>query len=272
MEHDLEKRAGLIENIITNQIEDEKSPLMVIELPCGWLSQVGEVYKEAEVREICGEEEDILASQTIPAVRKLSLLLARCTTRLGPETNRAAIEEMIKDLPVGDRLYLLFAIRRVTLGDVYPFEQKCPDCEAINVFTIDLNTLEKKGMPDPTKRVFDVKLPSGKAARFHVMTGREEEKLSNVPRKSMDTVSLALLARLDLIEGKSPKLEDVKKLSMRDRNYLRDQFDEVEGGMETTVDVSCPACGHEFQRELSIDKGFFTPSALRKHSKPISSS
>lgn len=262
---------SVVETINLAQIEEAKSSQGGFELPCGYLAPDGVLHTSVIVREISGHEEDMLGSKAIPGGKKLAALLTRCTEQVGPFSSKEKIAEIIQDLPVGDRVFLLFAIRRVTLGDMYPFEEKCPECERMSVYTVSLAEMEIKKMPTPEKRVYDIKLPSGKTARFHVMTGREEEKMQNLD-KSLDGVSLALLARLDLLDDKPPTLAEVKGLGMRDRNALRDAFQEVEGGVETSVEVTCSACGHEFEREMSVDRSFFSPSALQKGSKRKSSS
>jgi len=212
-----------------------------------------------------------LTAPKMPVLRKLGPVLSRCTTRLGTIVDRDQITEAVLDLPIGDRVFLLFAVRRASLGDDYPFNAVCPECEKSALYVQNLSELETIPMGDPKTRVFDCTLPSGKTARYHVMTGRHEDKIANLD-KGTDGVSLSILARLDLLNGKPPTLAEVKALGMRDRNCLRDQFAEVEGGFNTIVDMECSHCGHKFETELEVNQSFFTPSATRKNSKRKSSS
>lgn len=203
--------------------------------------------------------------------RKMNELLGRCTTRIGTITDKAAIMSAVPQMVVGDRVFLMFAIRRVTLGDKFPFKEKCEDCGAASTYTVDLSTLTTKKTPEPLKRLFDATLPSGKTARFRPMTGKDEARITD-QRSNLDSVSLAILARLEMLDGKPASLADVKALGMGDRNSLRTAFEEVEGGVDTTVDMDCDKCGAAFSRDLDIgEKGFFFPSGMQKSSKMRSS-
>lgn len=249
---------------IENQAREPKSALGLFTLPCGYLDADGKLYTEVSLREITGEEEDMLAAKKVPTSRKLNELLARCTERIGPITDKGQIATLVPELLVGDSVYLLLAIRRVSLGDEYPFEEKCPECEKRSLFTVDLSELEIYSMPDPARRVYDETLPSGRKVRFSAMNGRRQERLVE---QGLDNRSQAILARLDLLDEKPPSMEAVKTLSMRDRNYLTDLFNDVEGGVDTTLQLTCPKCDADFERMMEVQAGFFFPSGGKRNSK-----
>lgn len=269
-------------NLTTQQMDEAKAPLGVFDLPCGYLSD-GKLITDVEVREITGDEEDMLGSKKISDQKKIGELISRCVSRVGSFQGQQA-RDVLPYLTVGDRTFLMFAIRRVSLGDDYPFVDKCPNCELEQLFVLDLSTLDIRAMTDPMKRTYDIKLPSsGKQVTWHVMIGKDEEFINKYDKSGLDSVSLAVLARLDSIDGtpvnlspiagKPAALLMVKSLNITDRNALRDDFDEREGGVETTMDMSCPSCGHEFSRELEIGTtGFFFPSRARKDWKKKSNS
>jgi predicted RNA-binding Zn-ribbon protein involved in translation (DUF1610 family) len=174
---------------------------------------------------------------------------------------------MVTDLVVGDRVFLLFAIRRVTLGDEMPVRETCPECGVKSLFVIDLgNDLTTKPMDDPRKRIFDVALPSGKSARFRVATGADERNVAKiVKRQREDALSQSLLMRLELLDGVQPTVASVRALGLRDRQFLRDQFDVAEGGVDTTLEFACPSCGNEWKGELDLKgSAFFFPGGRRR--------
>lgn len=253
-------------------MEQPKTAQGVFELPCGYLSPEGQLYTEINVREITGHEEDLLAAPKMPAAKKMNELISRCTTRLGPLTDKGQISHLVPDLLVGDRVFLMFALRRATLGNEYPFKGKCPNCEQEKLYAIDLSTLEVKKMPEPLKRVYEVTLPQAKKiAHWRPLCGRDEEKMAKFAT-GMDSLSLSMLMRLLDIDGRPVQMDDVKGLHMADRNFLRDEFEDREGGMNTTIDMECPLCGHAFERDVDVSQsGFFFPSAARKNSKRKSS-
>lgn len=252
------------------QMETPKGANGVYELPCGYLDpRTQELSKDVELREITGHEEDMLASQQVPSHAKITQLLAGCVTRIGSVTDPGLIAGIVQQLPVGDRVYLIFSIRRVTLGDELPVRERCPECKTTTLFMVDLGEdLQPKPMKDPMKRVFDVVLPSGIPARFRVSTGLDEANLSKLNKRQAhksDALSQALLMRLELLGGEKPTLKMVKSLGMRDRNFLREQYQEVEGGVDTTLELACPSCGHEWEKDLDLSAAnFFFPGGRRK--------
>lgn len=257
---------------VQNQMAEPKSAQGIFDLPCGYLTPEGELLTEVKVKEITGVEEDMLAAKNIPSGKKITQLLANCLERLGPMTDRPILVNCVRNMVIGDRVFLMMAIRRVTLGDDFPFEAKCDACDVKSLYSINLAELETKQMPDPKKRVFDIKLPSGKTARWHVMTGKEEESAGKVQGGS-DQLSLSLAMRLDMLNEKPVDIDDVKALNMKDRNFLRDAFNDVEGGVETSLDLVCPQCGADFNTELDVGQtGFFFPSRIQKNSKRSTSS
>ncbi len=255
--------------VLLNQIEEAKSSQGIFQLPCGWLDQNNQLHQDVEVAEITGNEEDMLASKSVPNHRKMGTLIGRCLRRLGPVTDRGKLASIVADLLVGDRVFLLFAIRRVTLGDVYPFRVVCPSpaCGKEAVFQVNLSEFETRPMNDPTRRLFEVVLPSKKPVRFHPLNGHGEEKIARLDNQA-DRLSLGIFGRVDMIDNKPATLADIKALTSRDRDFLRTQFDEVEGGLDTEGEFSCAFCGHEWAEEVDpIQNGFFFPSTTRKRSK-----
>lgn len=249
--------------VVQLQMEEPKATVGIYELPRGYLDGDGNLHTEVVVHEITGYEEDMLAAPKVPAAKKMNELLVRCVDRIGTITDRERLTEAVTNLGVGDRVYLLFAIRRTSLGDTYPFEETCPNCGEKKLFTIDLSEMEVKHGAEPATRVFDLTLPTKKTVRFHPMTGADESKMLKLASKGADTLSLAMAMRIDMLNGKPPALQDVKALTLRDRNAFRAAYEAVEGGVETTMEVECPGCEHVFERDVEVgDVGFFFPTRL----------
>lgn len=260
-----------IERIHTvTQMETSKSVKGVFELPCGYLDpETQELVTQVHIREISGHEEDMLAAQQIPSSQKITNLLVGCVTQIGSVTEKSRIGRIIPELLVGDRVFLIFAIRRVTLGNELPVREKCPDCKKQTLFMVDLEEdLSTKPMKDPRRRIFDVTLPSGKTARFRASTGADEAKLAKVVKrhkKESDGLSQSILMRLELLGDETPTLQMVKSLGMGDRHFLRAQFQEVEGGVDTTLELECPMCGCEWEKDLDLSAAnFFFPGGRRR--------
>lgn len=247
-------------------IEESKSSLDSFELPCGYLDKEGNLYKDVVVREMTGEEEEILAAKNMPATKKINKILGRCVESIGPIKGKN-VDDAVMDLPQGDRIYLLIAIRRASLGDDMPFKTVCPSCENEQMLTVDLSELESKPMDDPTVRVRDVTLPkSGKKVTMSVLTGRGEEAISRASNRGKDMVTTAIYCRVESIDDQPVKMNDLKKLPLQDRNFLREQWEESEGGIDTGVDITCSGCDLEYTTDIDISQiGFFNPLAAERN-------
>jgi len=259
--------------MIENEIADPKSSVSIIELPCGLLvDQV--LHKSAKVREITGAEEDLLANDKIPNNRKMDELLISCTEALGPYGTIHELRHHIPNLLIGDRVALLLAIRRVSLGDLFPFRVTCPnpECKKESLFDVNLGDLEVKEMPIPEKRVYTIETPRKVVVVWHPMNGVGEAKLASTKDREA-RVTMSMLARIDTIDGKPATLDLLKRMGTSERSFIREAFEEAEGGVDTGVELTCPYCDHEFATDLEIgQRGFFFPSATRKAWKPKSNS
>lgn len=247
-------------------IENPKSAIDGFELPCGYIDNEGKLHTSVEVAEMTGEEEEILAAKNMPIMKKMNKILSSCTRALGDYRDPHMIEKIIPQLTQGDRVFLLFAIRRVSLGNEFPFSTECPECKSENRLTVDLADLDIKHMPDPMLRVYEMDLPrSKKKAVMKVLTGIGEEAISKAAAVGKDVISIAILARLESLDGRPATVKDLKALSLMDRNALRDVWQDKEGGVDTGVPVQCMQCDHEYETEVDIgSSGFFTPGLVLK--------
>ena len=251
--------------MIDPALEYAKPSIGEYELPCGYLDADGNLHTSVSVREMTGEEEDILSAKNVPGSKKINKILSKCTVSIG-SINGGAIESIIQDLTQGDRIFLLIAVRRASLGDEMPFLTKCPSCEEEARFHLDLGDLEVIKMADPTTRSYSVTLPkTGKKVMMKVLTGRGEDAIGKASSRGRDLITTAIFARVDSMDDKPVTMKDLKDLPLADRNFLRDEWEDHEGGLDTAVKIDCPACGNEYDTELDISQqGFFNPSATLK--------
>jgi hypothetical protein len=258
--------------MIDNQIAEAKPSLDSYELPCGFLTEDGQLHTDVTLREMTGEEEEILGAKNMPVTKKINKVLANCTMSIGP-VPKPAIPTIIPNLMQGDRIFLLLAIRRVSLGDEMPFNSKCPSCDAESQFIIDLSDLDIKEMPDRKTRFYELELPrTKKKVRMKVLTGTGEDAISKASNRGKDVISTAIFCRVESIDDTPPVMKDIKKLPLMDRNFLKNGWEDHEGGVDTTIQIECPTCDFDYETELDISQeGFFNPSAALKAWKRKSS-
>ncbi len=272
------KKAEETESIDVGSTKSHMSEVGVgslsVELPCGYLDDDGKLHDTAIVQEMTGEEEDILAGSG-SVVPRLNQVIVNCCVSFGIITDRRMIAKAVEELTAVDRMMILIAIRRISLGDFYDVRVKCPEdeCGAISSFPIDLRELDIKKMYDPHKRLHETELPRAKKdVRWHVMNGKDEEWLTKTQKKNKtDRMTLAMLARVDKIGDevlvREPKrefhksLKMLKKLGTSDRNFLRDFFEKHEGKIDDKIEFCCPECDREWEDTLDTgQKAFFFPS------------
>jgi hypothetical protein len=248
--------------VLDNMLRDPKGSEGYFELPCGfrWEDEDGvKILKEIQLREMTGNEEDLLSSD-IPFGQKMNRLISACTVRLGDIEDPKMITRCVPRLLEGDRLFLFFALRRVSLGDYYPFREKCPSCDKMTLQNYHLGELEKIDMPNPEQHIYEVELPSGNAAHVRCLTGEDEQRRTQLKNR-LKPLSLQIFLRLAKFNGEDATVNHVKSMSQRDRAFLRGQFIEIDGGIETRVKLDCDKCGYQFERELDPSHpGFFSPS------------
>jgi hypothetical protein len=113
--------------------------------------------------------------------------------------------------------------------------------------------------------------------RFRLLTGEDERKLPALQRAAPDRLLSAVLAYrvvdIDGVDAKAKRLF-LEDLSLRDADFLVDEFDRVDCGVDTTLQIECPECFTAQEVELPFDKGFFLPGrdrAARRKARSSSS-
>ena len=167
----------------------------------------------------------------------------------------------------------MLSIRALTYGPDYGFSVSCRNCRARIEWEVDLTKLPVRPLSPESRAAFmagnrfETTLPdAGKRVWFKLLTGDDERKLPALQRAAPDRLLSSVLAyRVLEIEGVDPKdkrafLED---LTLRDADFLVDEFDRVDCGVDTTIEVECPECREVQDVDLPFDSAFFLPGKER---------
>lgn len=229
---------------------------------------------QISLREITGKEEEILLSRRFDFADKFVKTIASCITEIKAEKKDGTpvsitldfAEEIVKGLAPLDKTHLYIVLRVISLGEEYEFEYTCsnPDCQSRNRVTVNLLEDVRFVPPKEIMYQYDLTLPSGKKASCRIPLGRFSDALSRITANDPMVLTKVLMARLVSLDGKDVTLQEVQSLSLKDRNYLFQVFDEKEGVVESDIEVVCPKCT---TRELiTIDFSqisFFYPGRAR---------
>ena len=231
------------------------------------------------VRGMKVREERILADRKLAkSGGQIDELLAACweeTIDAGPYTLPENGKLDLGKVLQGDRFFALLMVRALTYGPEYAFGVNCrnANCRARIEWEIDLTKLPVRQLSDESRAAFiggnrfETTLPdAAKRVRFKLLTGDDERKLPALQRSSPDRLLSAVLAYrvldIDGVDAKS-KRQFIEDLSMSDADFLVDEFDRVDCGVDTTIEIECPECFTQQEIELPFDKEFFLPGKDR---------
>lgn len=223
-----------------------KSPSdILVNLPGGFISPSGEVYRTAEVRELTGRDEEAIVKANNLA-KALVTTLTKGTVRIG---DTPATEDVLDKLLSADRDAIMLGIYRATFGDTAEFGAFCNGCSEIKTAEISINDdINVKFLADPMEdRVFTVK---GKTKEYLVKLpeGKLQRDLSNNIDKTSSELDTLLLEYCVLEINGSPVLgkSQVQMIGLSDRRtILKEIVSRNPGPQFDDVKITCPDCGGE---------------------------
>ncbi len=174
-----------------------------------------------------------------------------------------------------DRYYVLFQVSGLTFGDAYPFDAQCtnPRCMEMVPWEVKLNDLPVKPLPDASRAViqggknrFETTTLGGLKVAFQLMDGVAEQKLATALRqKPKEQFVLAAAHRILQVEGvhANDLLTFVGDMELEELHDLGEKMDLADGGIETTLLLTCGKCGWQFEQELPLG-GLLAPRRKRK--------
>ena len=230
-----------------------------------------------EIRGLKGKEGKLLSDRS--AARSGALferLLAACWLgTIDPGVYDVALDAPLdwSKVLVADRFYTLLQIRALTFGDEYAFSVQCANaaCRERFEWSLQLSQLPVVPLSESARATFragnrfETRLPRGDhRIWFRLLTGADELRAAAELRNGRDGMLMTALAmRIVEIEGipdprKRQFLDDIE---MADATALLDQFDDADGGVDTALEVECPACLGVQEVQLPFERGVFLPTA-----------
>jgi hypothetical protein len=228
-----------------------------VKLPAGFIDPIeGTIYRNAEVRELTGADEEAIVKISDPG-KALLAILERATVSIGDEP---ATKDMLGVLLAGDREALLLAIRKATFGSEVEVSTVCDKCPEVQVFKIDLNTdVETKELDDPINdRRFTVELKAG-LAKVNLPNGDVQTKLINATEKNSAELDTLLLASCVFEIKDQPVLDStrIRNLGINDRRTLLEEIAKRNPGPQLSeIKKACKNCGQEVSLPLTLAELF----------------
>lgn len=222
-------------------------------LPGGFIESDGSVVKTAEVRELNGEDEEIIA-QASSASKALQLILNRGVVSIG---DREVVKDDFDKLLLGDREMLLLAIRRVTFGDDIDLAVTCNSCTTQQDIKINLSEdVPVKELEDSVgDRSWDVTLRNGDVVNVSLPNGKTQKKILDAPDDTTGAALNTILLNgcINLVNGSPAKPNVAQKLGLVDREKItREIFEKAPGPRLGEVSKVCEACGEKILLPLNL--------------------
>ena len=196
---------------------------------------------------------------------------------------------------IADLFASMIMVRRVTHGEMFEFEAKCPECRKKSTHEIDLS--DEKFNPKYVKWADDGDLEKGvdrktfefvialekpyqgiDKIRFRLLRGRDQQKFQNIRENMSDKIaSENMKMKIVYFEGKinpadkdkapehQRKMKPTDKwlldMPLRVQREITKKYDNFDGGVEGTVEVECARCGESNDVVVPFSTaGFFSPS------------
>ncbi len=251
---DVVNQAQVSESFDSPQPVDNPYSDNIVDLPVGLLDPMAGSITTAEVRELNGFDEELVArAKDLGAA--LLVILERATVKIGEEKST---KRLLETLTIGDRMELLIGIRKATWGDALPVNLTCGECGISDDVEVSVtNDIPRNTIDDPIAgREIKIDLPSGSRADLTWPTGVVHTKVLMTPNMSSADMTTALITDcvvsldgLPLLDGE----RQAKGMSVRDRAAITKAVTEkLPGPVLDKTEVTCPACGEKNSLPLQV--------------------
>jgi hypothetical protein len=174
---------------------------------------------------------------------------------------------------LGDRLCALIGIRIATHGPEYAFMVNCQECRRKIEWELNLDELPIRPLTDENKTLFiagnrfETTLPdAGKQVVFRMLLGEDDVRLSKL-RRSATEVDLFDLVGFRVVEVENTVLTNkrrfIDELSVVDADFMIDEFDRVDSGIDMAIEIECPVCDAVQEIQLPFAQTFLLPGKGR---------
>jgi len=229
----------------------------------------GSWHRTAWLRALCGQDEAFLTEEAcslLPALR-VTALLARCLTRLGPLS--PVSREAVQALAVGDREALLLHLRRLTLGERMECVLSCPKPECGEKLDLDLKVSDLLLPPYSHVQPWYEKTmtENGNAyrVRFRLPNGADLEAAASLALSDVkEAANLVLQRCVEEVNVDGGTTLSTSALPQAVVANLSQAMADLDPQAEMVLDLTCPACGAAFSvlfdtadylfRELSAER------------------
>lgn len=239
-------------------------PETFLTLPAGLLLPDGTLIKDVEVQELKGEHEEKITRirQSGDAYKFFQSVLECGVTKIG---SLDATPELLKDLLVGDREYLMLGIRNATFGPTVELGNSvCFDCGEHFVMAVELSDIPVRPLGDEGRK-FEFTLRKGSKAEVTLPNGHNQAQyLSDGDLTEAERTTALLQQCVEMLVTVDGEKHPIKafpqlvreNLGIADRKALVQEINERQPGPLYNEVVHTHTCGHETEVEVGLGAMF----------------
>jgi len=211
--------------------------------------QRDQVLNKACLRPLSGHEEEWLARHPgTPSAARVTWLLNACLLSLD---DHPVNSDLVRQLLVADRDYLILQLRRLTLGDQIQAVVPCPACNRKMDVGFQVSEVPVEYRPQSAAS-HTVEL-SDRTIHFRLPTGGDQEAM--LGSDAEDAVG-KLLKRCVLDDGG-------RELSSEEQETVIAVMERLAPQIDLELDLTCPECSQHFLAPFDTTAFFFEEMAFK---------
>ena len=220
-------------------------------------TQYVEVHLPSRATSMYGLDEPILHMRAMTFADEKAMLSVKNKNSLNIVLDRCIQEDINpRQLILQDKLYLLFHLRSLSVGDKYDLEITCGNCDANTITTVDvLKSFKVNYAENPIEKTHKFTLPElGKEVTIkRASSGDLEEHADNL----LDQLWRYVLEVAGHNNAKV-RAQVIEKLPRRDVHKIIEEITLPNLGVDQKFIFKCPKCSHEELKEMQLSTDFFT--------------
>lgn len=249
-----------------------------VTLPIG-IWHEGNLYREVEIDEMRGYDEQILTSKQAQAngAKGVTSILRRCILSIEglfprkKDLRSLVPEQFIRGMYVADRDFLLLSIRALALESDLTYKVVCPSCKTANQVTkplTEFSVAEHVGSCPPSwsipvngfKRKLTIDGEDITSVLWEHPTGAVQEEITGKLNANGGSLSISSCCSVT-IKGKTRKIasHEADAMPSRFRQFIVNEADKKTPGVDMHEDLICAACGNAWGHRID-ESVFFSQS------------
>ena len=237
-------------------------------LPGGVVSETGR-YRVVHVRELTGRDEELLSDRRYQnGVQQVTNLLTQVIENI-EGLDEEITKEVVANLLIGDRDYILLRLRQINLGDDVHQVVHCPIVGCGKKVDVDFRISEL-----PINRVatlrsrYEVNFskpaisddPSTTKGFLRLPTGKDLKYITDLAELNPARANTRLFSRLLFSLGRINDVDEelVRRMHILARQELTEFIRARSPGPDLAIDICCPHCGADMSYAFDLES-FFLP-------------